>query len=264
MLKGREEPGSSRSTSWLFTAAEHEPSEWPQLFHGNIYLLWLYETYLNSIRCTSLRERTLLVPLDKLKIHHSTLPKKSHICCVITSVCFVLLLFRFFLATAQSGISGCCSLPCQTSEDPSAIFRLSTKQAKFHTWRAQRKLLWLQFVLRHLAGVTQADWMNELRTSEASHSCCCLHLVPLGPDFFFFFLYTYSEMRITGVHSGSTETRLIFHHIPHQMQASENLLISQLLFSAEGDGCQRQVMFAHYINLEQQIKSWSDFNYLHA
>lgn len=38
-------------------------------------VLWLYETDLNSIWCTSLRERTHLVPLDKLKIHHSTLPR---------------------------------------------------------------------------------------------------------------------------------------------------------------------------------------------
>lgn len=76
-----------------------------------------------------------------------------------------------------------------------------------------------------LARVTQADWMNELRASEASHSCCCLHLAQVGPDF----LYAYSERRITGVHSGSAEIRLVSHHVPHQMQASEFAVVQSEL-----------------------------------
>lgn len=185
----------------------------------------------------------------------------------ISLFCFAFF-FSFFLATAPKVESAAVvrSL-AKRQRIPPPSFRMSTKQAKFHTWRAQRKLLWLQFVLRHLARVTQADWMNELRTSEASHSCCCLHLVPLGPDFFFFFFTLTARWGSQGSTAAPLRPDWFFttFHIkrkPVSLQSCKvNLLISQLLFSAEGDGCQRQVMFAHYINLEQQIKSWSDFNY---
>lgn len=175
--------------------------------------------------------------------------------------------FGFFLATSQSGICSCCSPPCQTSDDPSAILRLPTKQAKFHTWRAQRKLLWLQFVLRHLlVWLRLTGWMNweHLRRLIRAVVCiwCSLDLI-----FFFFFFTLTARWGSQGSTAAPLRPDWFFtmFHIkckPVSLQLCKvNWLISQLLFSAEGDGCQRQVMFAHYINLEQQIKSWSDFHY---
>lgn len=187
-------------------------------------ILWLYETYLNSIWCTSPREWTHLYHLTWYIIRH--FPEIPHLMCHHFSL-FCCGCFGFFLATSQSGICSCCSPPCQTSDDPCAILRLPTKQAKFHTWRAQRKLLWLQFVLRHLlVWLRLTGWMNWEHLRRLIRAVVCIWC---SLDLIFFFFYTYSEMRITGVHSGSTEARLIFHQVPHQMQASEFAVVQSEL-----------------------------------
>lgn len=74
------------------------------------------------------------------------------------------------------------------------------------------------FCATWLVWLRPTGWMNweHLRRLIRAVVCIWCRL-----DLIFFFFYTYSEMRITGVHSGSTEARLIFHHVPHQVQASE-------------------------------------------
>lgn len=247
----------SNPVFWLLTAAEQEPSEQPQLFHLFYSIQYFNSTNCDFIKLISVRHdapiwvKSLSAAwLGPYAPFHSS--QKSH------SWWILFCLFSFSFARVQSWNCSCCLLPCQTSDDLCAVFWLRSEQAKFHTWRAQRKPLWLQWVCWCDSG-----WLDEW-TSEATYSNCCLPLVQLGPDFKFFFRYIYTFMARPGAQR--LRTALIFEHLPHQTQArlqlfKVNLLISQRLFSAEGDGCQRQVMLAHYINLVQQIKSWSDFNY---